>query len=123
MPMASTRWGMPVASKPWHQNTSIARWRTSFLSNSEGLAMKRIGLVFERSVKNNAIQRFRNPQYRAMNLDRRSFLAATAAAGASSLLARPALAAPSGFGELRQIDAGLLNIGYVDLGPRNGPPV
>jgi pimeloyl-ACP methyl ester carboxylesterase len=85
--------------------------------------MKRIGLVFERSVKNNEIQRFRNPQFNAMSLDRRSFLAATAA-GASSLLSLPAFAAaPRGFGELRQIDAGFLNIGHADLGPRDGPPV
>ncbi len=59
-----------------------------------------------------------------MNLDRRSFLAATAAAGASSLVAHPAFAAaPRGFGELRQVEAGVLNIGYADLGPRIGPPV
>jgi len=61
-----------------------------------------------------------------MNLQRRSLLTLAAAAGASSLLARPAVAAaaaPRGLGELRQIDAGVLNIGYADLGPRNGPPV
>ena len=34
-----------------------------------------------------------------------------------------AAAAPRGFGELRQIDAGVLNVGYADLGPRDGPPV
>jgi len=56
-------------------------------------------------------------------LPRRSLLS-LAAAGASPLLGRPALAAASTpFGELRQIDAGVLNIGYADLGPRNGPPV
>jgi pimeloyl-ACP methyl ester carboxylesterase len=55
---------------------------------------------------------------------RRHFLSAAALAGASSLLARPAFATgPGGFGALRQIDAGVLNIGFADLGPRNGPPV
>lgn len=58
-------------------------------------------------------------------LQRRSLLSAAALAGASSLLARPAFAAPAagGFGELRQLDAGVLSIGFADLGPRNGPPV
>jgi len=57
-------------------------------------------------------------------LSRRSLLSLAAAAGTSSLLHRPALAAASSpFGDLRQIDAGPLNIGYADLGPRNGPPV
>jgi pimeloyl-ACP methyl ester carboxylesterase len=57
-----------------------------------------------------------------MNLHRRTFLTATAAlAGASSL--STFAAAPRGFGELRQIEAGVLDIGYADLGPRNGPPV
>nr|WP_255378659.1 alpha/beta hydrolase [Pelomonas sp. KK5] len=38
-------------------------------------------------------------------------------------LTRPALAAAatSSFGPLKQIDAGLLNIGYAELGPANGP--
>lgn len=59
---------------------------------------------------------------------RRHFLSATALAGASSLLARPAFAAtpaaaPDALGGLRQVEAGVLNIGYADLGPRNGPPV
>lgn len=30
---------------------------------------------------------------------------------------------PSSFGPVKQIDAGLLNIGYVDAGPADGPPV
>jgi pimeloyl-ACP methyl ester carboxylesterase len=56
-------------------------------------------------------------------LDRRSFLGAAAVTGTSFALGRPAFAAaaPRGFGELRQIDAGVLNVGYADLGPRNGP--
>ena len=32
-------------------------------------------------------------------------------------------APPASFGELRQIDAGLLNVGYVEQGPANGRPV
>src|SRR5690349_3607910 len=27
------------------------------------------------------------------------------------------------FGPVKQIDAGVLNVGYVDLGPRNGTPI
>ncbi|MCM3468561.1 hypothetical protein M3643_13915, partial [Staphylococcus lugdunensis] len=36
---------------------------------------------------------------------------------ASTLLSGQA----SPFGALQQIDAGVLNIGYADLGPKNGP--
>jgi pimeloyl-ACP methyl ester carboxylesterase len=32
-------------------------------------------------------------------------------------------AADTSFAPLKQIDAGVLNIGYVDIGPSNGPPV
>jgi hypothetical protein len=32
----------------------------------------------------------------------------------------PAGAAPTGFGPLRQVDAGLLNVGYAELGPADG---
>jgi hypothetical protein len=32
-------------------------------------------------------------------------------------------AASSAFGPVRQIDAGLLNVGYVDSGPADGPAV
>jgi len=72
-----------------------------------------------------------------IKLNRRSFLGATTAglgalsfgllpqlAYADSLTGKPALPAGSfAFPEIRQIDAGLLNIGYVDIGPRNGQPV
>jgi pimeloyl-ACP methyl ester carboxylesterase len=34
-----------------------------------------------------------------------------------------ALSSPTAFGPLRQIDAGDLNVGYVDAGSRDGPPV
>jgi len=65
---------------------------------------------------------------------RRNFLGASAL-GLGSLatlsLATPAraataaadAAAATSFGPLRQIDAGLLNVGYADLGPANGPVV
>jgi pimeloyl-ACP methyl ester carboxylesterase len=75
------------------------------------------------------------------NWDRRRFLAsavATVAAAklglAGSARAQSAMANPSharsdgpephgSFGPLKQVDAGLLNIGYVEAGPPNGPPV
>ena len=75
------------------------------------------------------------------NFDRRRFLGATAitlAAGpllmtgmvdAKSLLAKPEIAAPvkrmsgASFGTIKQIKAGLLNIGYAEAGPADGPPV
>ena len=63
--------------------------------------------------------------------DRRRFLgaAATTIAAASLTLATGgAAAAPppkrtSGFGAIKQIDAGLLNVGYVEEGPARGKPV
>ena len=63
--------------------------------------------------------------------DRRRFLgaAATTIAAASLTLATGATAAApapklaSGFGALKQIDAGLLHVGYVDEGPARGKPV
>jgi pimeloyl-ACP methyl ester carboxylesterase len=54
-------------------------------------------------------------------------LAGTAAAQSSSRDAAPAASSASGkpgsFGALKQIDAGALNVGYVDAGPTSGPPV
>lgn len=47
-------------------------------------------------------------------------------AGAASEGAAPAAALPAGtalLGELRQVDAGVLSIGFADLGPGDGPPV
>ncbi|MDY0743928.1 alpha/beta hydrolase [Paucibacter sp. R3-3] len=71
-----------------------------------------------------------------MTTTRRNFLGASAlglGAFASLSLATPAraataaadadAAAATSFGPLRQIDAGLLNVGYADLGPANGPVV
>lgn len=57
---------------------------------------------------------------------RRQFLVATAmAAGAAPLIGGgPAAGAPSArFGQIRNIDAGVLNVGYVELGPSHGEPV
>jgi pimeloyl-ACP methyl ester carboxylesterase len=54
---------------------------------------------------------------------RRHFLAAALTSGAA-ILPRTAFAATAaGFGPLSHIDAGVLNIGYADLGPRQGPAV
>src|SRR5690242_8764162 len=58
--------------------------------------------------------------------DRRRFLqiAGAAAAGLSFIAAAPRKApSVSTFGSLRQIDAGVLDIGYAELGPRDGPAV
>jgi pimeloyl-ACP methyl ester carboxylesterase len=57
--------------------------------------------------------------------DRRTFCGATAAALAATrlgLLSVPAAAAPNAW-QLRQIDAGLLNVAYAETGPASGPPV
>ena len=64
-----------------------------------------------------------------INLDRRNFLGAAAIAAAATQLSLigPAYAQSSGtgasFGPLKQIDAGLLNVGYADVGPTDGPAV
>ena len=66
------------------------------------------------------------------NTTRRSFLTATtlglgsiaALAGVETARAEhataPGASAPASFGALRQIDAGLLSVGYADLGPADG---
>src|SRR6218665_760410 len=64
---------------------------------------------------------------------RRHFLGATAIGlgavtqfalmGTARAQDRQAGAAPAPFGPIRQIDAGLLNVGYADLGPASGPVV
>lgn len=52
------------------------------------------------------------------------FLAATKLGPISPAAAQPAAASDSGkFPALKQIDAGVLNIGYVDAGPADGPVV
>lgn len=53
-------------------------------------------------------------------------VAATLVVGTTSraaLAAMPAGTGKAAFGPVRQVDAGPLNIGYVEVGPRNGPPV
>ncbi|SEG68421.1 alpha/beta fold hydrolase [Bosea lathyri] len=68
----------------------------------------------------------------SVDQSRRRLLASAAAALAATQLGpiSPAAAQPaaapsgaSGFPSLKQIDAGLLNIGYVDAGPTSGPVV
>lgn len=56
------------------------------------------------------------------NPNRRRLLAA-AALGLAATRVPAAFAADSAFGPLKQIDAGFLNIGYVDAGPVNGRAV
>jgi len=71
-----------------------------------------------------------NPRSDPADLGRRGLLGlaaiATAAAEFGVLGAAPAHAASpsaSGFAPLRQVDAGPLSIGYVDMGPPSGAPV
>src|SRR3954447_7522221 len=60
-----------------------------------------------------------------VNADRRTFCGTAAAALAATrlgLLSVPARAAPNAL-QLRQVDAGLLNVSYAEAGPGSGPPV
>src|SRR5262245_19479852 len=76
--------------------------------------------------------------FAAINLDCRRFLATAAmtiaaaqlgiigsAAAQSSKASVPAIkpGTNTSFGSLKQIDAGVLNVGYAEAGPNNGPPV
>lgn len=59
-------------------------------------------------------------------LSRRRFLGASALVGAPWMLPRHAtaqVAPPGSFGSLKQVRAGVLDIGYVETGPVNGSPV
>src|SRR5215831_17993689 len=72
-----------------------------------------------------------------INQDRRRFLGAAARAFAATQLGMIGTAAAqreaqipavkpgtnTSFGSLRQMDAGVLNVGYAEAGPVNGPPV
>ena len=61
-----------------------------------------------------------------MRSSRRHFVGATAmtvAAARLGVFGSAALATNSSFGSLKQIDAGLLNVGYADVGPANGTVV
>ena len=50
-------------------------------------------------------------------------LAGTARAAAAAMSGQAPSSSSASFGPLRQIDAGLLNVGYADLGPVDGPVV
>ena len=54
---------------------------------------------------------------------RRFFAAAGVSAGLTLSSGRPMSAATTAFGPLKQIDAGLLNVGYVEAGRASGPAV
>jgi pimeloyl-ACP methyl ester carboxylesterase len=58
-------------------------------------------------------------------IDRRRFLGSAAIAMAGARFGGvPVFGAPaSSFGALKQIDAGVLNVGYAEVGPGDGPPV
>ena len=63
-----------------------------------------------------------------VNLKRRLLLGSTGLAIAQFALPGAALAqtgksAPASFGAIRQVNAGLLNVGYAEAGPADGPPV
>ncbi len=45
------------------------------------------------------------------------------AGGARAATPGPSPAPPAAFGAVKQIDAGVLNIGYVEMGPKDGPAV
>jgi pimeloyl-ACP methyl ester carboxylesterase len=56
--------------------------------------------------------------------DRRRLVGATAIAIAATYVGRAGAAStPSSFGPVKQIDAGVLNVGYVEAGPASGAPV
>jgi pimeloyl-ACP methyl ester carboxylesterase len=58
-----------------------------------------------------------------INHQRRRLVAATAMAIAAAQVGRVRAAAPNEFASLKQIDAGVLNVGYAEAGPANGTPV
>src|SRR5882757_7238190 len=67
-----------------------------------------------------------------IDLQRRRFFGATAMTIAAAQLIGSAKAAAlppikpgtnTSFGPLKQIEAGVLNVGYAEAGPSNGPPV
>jgi pimeloyl-ACP methyl ester carboxylesterase len=56
-------------------------------------------------------------------MERRTFISASAAAATTQAVAWPNLAQADDGWTVRQIDAGELNVGYIDAGPRDGKPV
>jgi pimeloyl-ACP methyl ester carboxylesterase len=65
------------------------------------------------------VQRPRSPD----DIDRPRRTLVGAAAGALAAMPFGAIAAPATFAPLRQVEAGVLNVGYVEAGPRDGPAV
>jgi len=73
----------------------------------------------------------------AIKLDRRRFLGSAVAAASSLIYVGSALAQTgkalsvpaikpgtnTSFGQIKQVDAGVLNVGYAEVGPAGGPPV
>jgi pimeloyl-ACP methyl ester carboxylesterase len=55
-------------------------------------------------------------------LDRREFLGVAAMTVAATQIGTPSLAAVPSLAPLKQVDAGLLNVAYIDAGPANGMP-
>ena len=58
-----------------------------------------------------------------INYYRRRILAASLVTLAAAQMGRARAAGASSFGPLKQVNAGLLNVGYAEAGPAGGPPV
>jgi pimeloyl-ACP methyl ester carboxylesterase len=58
-----------------------------------------------------------------VNRDRRRILGAGLAALAAAQVGRARAASARSFGPLKQVDAGVLSVGYAEAGPANGTPV
>jgi pimeloyl-ACP methyl ester carboxylesterase len=63
----------------------------------------------------------RNPMLEPIDIDRRRLVQLAATSMAVAPFARIALAASDSFGTLKQFDAGVLNVGYVEAGREEGP--
>jgi pimeloyl-ACP methyl ester carboxylesterase len=62
-------------------------------------------------------------QAQLIGISRRRLIEMAGASAGAALLAQRPLSAATSFGPLKQIDAGVLNVGYVEVGPANGPAV
>ena len=58
-----------------------------------------------------------------MSVDRRTFCGAAAATLATSQLGALSVAKAAGAGSLKNVDAGVLNVAYLEAGPASGPPM